>query len=98
MKKVVIAKMTFEEAENLYHVSQWEPYNTIGPAIEKWKLDPPELQQEAIFIQKGEVTIKSMDIEYNLKPGHMITLDTGVEFYWIVEESVEAVWKFDTNI
>ena len=42
--------------------------------------------------------MKSMDIEYHLKPGHMITLDTGVEFYWIVEESVEAVWKYDTEI
>lgn len=98
MQKVTLAKMTFEEAEKLYHVSEWEPYNTEGPAIEKWKLDPPELRQEAIFIQKGAVTLKSMGIEYNLTPGHMITLDTGVEFYWIVEENVEAVWKHDTEI
>ncbi|MGI5824634.1 MAG: hypothetical protein ACOX7J_03595 [Bacillota bacterium] len=98
MKKVVLAKMTMEEAEKLYHVSEWEPYDTIGPAIEKWKLDPPELRQEAVFIKKGCVTVRSMGIEYNLQPGHMITLDTGVEFYWIVEESVEAVWKHDTEI
>lgn len=98
MKKVVVAQMTSAEAEELYQVSQWEPYDTIGPTIEKWKLDPPELRQEAIFIKKGAVTVKSMDIEYHLKPGHMITLDTGVEFYWIVEESVEAVWKYDTEI
>lgn len=98
MKKVVVAKMTPEEAEKFYQVSQWEDYHTTGPAIEKWKLDPPELRQEAIFIQKGAVTVKTMDVTYDLKPGHMITLDTGVEFYWIVEESVEAVWKHDTEI
>ena len=98
MQKVCLTKITPAEAEQHYHVSQWEEYNTMGPAIEKWKLDPPELRQEAIYIQKGAVTISCMGIQYHLEPGHLITIDTGVEFYWIVEDSVEAVWQFDTEI
>ena len=98
MNKVAVAYMTPEEAEELYKVSEWEPYDTQGPAIEKWKLDPPELRQEAVFIKSGAVTVKAMGITYDLKPGHLMTLDTGVEFYWIVEDSVESVYKHDVEI
>ena len=98
MQKIAVTIISLVDAETKYGVSSWEPYNTQGPALEKWKLDPPDLRQEAVYILKGAATVKAMGCEFHLEPGHLITLDTGVEFYWMVEAFVESVYKHDQEI
>ena len=98
MNRVVIAQISKEDAEKTYKISTWEPYDTEGPVIEKWLLVPPELGQEAVYILEGNVTVRALGCDYHLKPGHMIALDEGVEFFWIVDDFVKSVYKMSQDI
>lgn len=88
MSKVKISRPSEEEKNNL-GVENWGTWGCDVSTF-PWKYS----DRETCYIIEGEVTVKTDEGDYNIKPGDLVTFDEGLQCTWDVKKTIKKYYKF----